>query len=160
MSKPQAKMHTVTLTVTNEHGGKADFAPGSDLWSEERGHLHFDKDAHGMRKQDVHLVEFVLDDRTGQHLRFPADPHDAMWVAKVEDRAHPICPDATTGTDYAVIDPMCVCDEGQRLIVRNENPRAEDWAFTLNLVKPAREDGGQARVSWDPIFNNGGNGRP
>lgn len=158
MSKPNGMMHAVTLTVTGNDTGEATFAPSSDLWSEERGHLHFDKDAHDMRKQDFHLIEFVLDDRTGEHLRFPPNPHDAMWVAKVDDARNPICPDETTRSDYEVIDPICVCDEGHRLIVRNDNPRAEAWAFTLNLMKPAAQ-GGEQRVSWDPIINNGGNGR-
>ena len=42
----------------------------------------FHKDGHGMRKHDYHLIEFVLDDQTGEGLKFPNVPHDAMWVSR------------------------------------------------------------------------------
>jgi hypothetical protein len=145
-------MHDVTVTVTREGQGLS-FAPRSNVWIEKHGHFAFEKADHGMRPQDYHLVEFTLDDQTGEHLSFPAVPHDALWVAKVDDPDHPTCPNAETQSDYEVIEPICVCDERQRLIVRNDNPRKEAWSFTLNLKK-----GDGETVSWDPIINNGGNG--
>ncbi|HXS48823.1 MAG TPA: hypothetical protein VN713_01725 [Sphingomicrobium sp.] len=108
-----------------------------------------------MRKADYHLVEFVLDDRTGDGLKFPSVPHDAMWVAEVEDPQHPSCPDKDTNSDYDVLEPICVCDEGRRLVVRNSNPRAETWSFTLNFVKSGSDESDKASyVSWDPITQN------
>jgi hypothetical protein len=108
-----------------------------------------------MRKQDYHLIEFVLDDRTGDQLRFPDAPHDAMWVARVEDMANALCPGKETPNDYEVLEPICVCDNGLRLIVRNENPRKEQWSFTMNFVKAGQSsDDADNYVSWDPITDN------
>lgn len=108
-----------------------------------------------MRKADYHLVEFILDDRTGDRLKFPSVPHDAMWVAHVDDPQHPICPDKDTKSDYDVLEPICVCDDGKRLIVRNDNPREQTWSFTLNFVKPGSDESDRASyVSWDPITQN------
>jgi hypothetical protein len=153
MARPKGVMHNVRVTVTKDGQDGLSFAPSSSLWSEDHGHFAFHKAEHKMRPQDYHLVEFVLDDRTGDSLAFPAVPHDAMWVAKVEDSEHPTCPDAGTSSNYDVVEPICVCDNGQRLIVRNDDPREEQWSFTLNLKK-----GDGETVSWDPIINNGGNG--
>lgn len=108
-----------------------------------------------MRARDYHLLEFVLHDGTGDGLKFPPVPHDAMWVAEGADRAHRRCPDMDTVNDYSVMEPICVCDEGQRLIVRNENPRREEWAFTLNFVKQGEDPTNRrAYVSWDPGGSN------
>ena len=153
MPRPRGVMHQVTVTVTNDGQGGSSFKPRSDLWNESHGHFAFNKAGHDMGPNDYHLVEFALDDRTGAGLGFPAVPHDAMWVAKVEDPDHPKCPDTSTHSNYDVIEPICVCDEGQRLIVRNDDPRKEDWSFTLNL-----KNGDGKAVSWDPIIKNGGNG--
>ena len=154
MTKPKGHMHQVTVTARNE-GGHVTFTPDSEVWKEGRGHFAFNKDDHHMRKQDYHLVEFEIDDQTGQGLKFPRSPEDAMWVARVQDPAHPTCPDGSTPSDYSVIDPICVCDHGERLIVRNDNPRGDDWSCTLNFEKSAA---GNARVSWDPIIKTGGGG--
>ena len=156
MAKPKGKMHQITVTVTNKGDEGVSFSPSSDLWDDTRGHFMFDKRRHHMRPDDYHLVEFVLDDRTAEGLRFPADPEAAMWVAKADDGEHYKCPDASTGHDYEVIDPMSVSDDGQRLFVCNRDPRQECWAFTLNMEEAS--GGAERRVSWDPIFNNGGNG--
>ena len=113
-----------------------------------------------MRSHDYHLVEFVLDDQTGDGLKFPPVPHDAMWVAKEGDDGTHVCPDSETDSDYSVMEPICVCDGGDRLIVRNDNPRKEDWAFTLNLVKRGEDPSDRGRyVNWDPVGSNqnGGN---
>jgi hypothetical protein len=159
MAKPKGVMHQVKVTVTDGTDGQFRFAPQSDVWHEHHGHFAFNKNDHHMRNHDYHLIEFQLDNRTGEQLTFPAEPHQAMWVARVENPERPICPDASTPSDYEVIEPICVCDAGHRLIVRNDNPRAEDWSFTLNLVKAAAEGSGkQDQVSWDPIIKNGGNG--
>lgn len=153
MARPKAVMHEVTVTVSKEAGDRPSFVPRSDLWSKEQGHFAFHKGDHHMADHDYHLVEFILDDETGDGLTFPAAPHDAMWVAKVDDPAHPKCPDASTQSNYEMIEPICVCDAGQRLIVRNDDLRREDWSFTLNLRKASGEN-----VSWDPIIKNGGTG--
>lgn len=153
MTRPKGVMHEVTVTVASDGQGGLTFRPQSDVWNEGHGHFAFSKADHDMQPHDYHLVEFALDDRTGDALAFPAVPHDAMWVAKVEDPERPTCPDASTQSNYDVIEPICVRNEGQRLIVRNNNPRQEDWSFTLNVKKA---DGNN--VSWDPIIKNGGNG--
>lgn len=159
MSRSKAVMHQVTVTVTKAPNEEFSFEPKSGIWS-EHGHFAFNKAHYGMRDEDYHMVEFVLDDRSGEKLRFPRDPHEAMWVAKVDDPAHPICPTASTPRNYDVVEPMCVCDEGNRLVVRNDDPREEDWSFTLNLVKGTAESAAaEELVSWDPIIKNGGNGR-
>ena len=141
-------MHRVSVKATKDGSGKAQFDPKSDLWNGS-GKLAFHKDKHAMRKQDYHLIEFVLDDRTGDGLRFPSSPHDAMWVERVNDPSNPRCPSSAADSDYSVIEPMCVCDEGQRLIVRNNNPKEEDWSFALNLLNSGGE-----QVRWDPIIEN------
>jgi hypothetical protein len=159
MSKPKGVMHQVTVKVTKDRAGDFHFEPQGEVWHDSHGHFSFHKDKHGMRKHDFHLVEFVLDDQTGDGLKFPNVPHDAMWVARVED-AQPKCPDKDTASDYEVMEPMCVCDGGGRLIVRNDNPRSEQWAFTLNFVKGgANEADADNYVSWDPITQNQNGGR-
>lgn len=152
-NRPKGILHRVSVTVTSDDGG-VHFEPSSDLW-DSNGKFTFHKDHHGMHKQDFHLIEYVLDDRTGEGLKFPTLPHDAMWVAAVQDPERPVCPDQHTESDYSVLEPISVCDEGKRLIVRNDNPRREQWAFTLNLVKSgAGEEDAVNYVSWDPITDN------
>lgn len=155
MPKPKGHMHQVTVTARKD-GDRISFTPDSQVWSEAGGHFAFNKDDHHMRRHDYHLVEFEIDDQTGEGLRFPRSPEEAMYVAKVDDPQHPTCPDGSSPSDYSVIDPLCVCDKGERLIVRNENPREEDWSFTLNFEKSSAA--GAERVSWDPIIKNGGGG--
>lgn len=161
MSRPKAVMHPVKLTATKDASGGYAFSPKSDLWNAPRQEFVFQKDRHGMAKHDYHLVEFALDDRTGDGLRFPKLPHDAMWVTEGDEPERRKCPDVHTASNYSVMEPICVCDDGARLIVRNDNPRKEDWSFTLNFVKGGGEDGDAATyVSWDPGGTNlnGGTG--
>jgi hypothetical protein len=160
MSKPKGVMHQVAVKATKDGAGDFHFKPESEVWHDSHGHFAFHKDKHGMKKHDYHLVEFVIDDRTNDGLKFPSVPHDAMWVARVDDQAHPICPDKDTASDYEVIEPICVCDGGERLIVRNHNPRSEQWAFTLNFVKDgAAQADANMYISWDPIIQNQNGGR-
>lgn len=154
MSRAKAVMHPVTVKATKGADGTINFRGDSPVWSDSDGHFAFHKDRHAMKKHDYHLIEFILDDQTGDGLRFPNAPHDAMWVAKVDDAAHPSCPDGSKPSDYSVIDPMCVCDDGGRLVVRNNNPREEHYSFTLNFTKEGAGD----RVTWDPIIKNGNGG--
>lgn len=154
-------MHPVTVSVTKDSAGSYDFRPESDIWDHPGGEFVFHKDKHGMKKDDFHLVEFVVDDQTGEGLTFPSIPHDAMWVMAVRDRSNPACPDKNSTSDYSVMEPICVCDAGKRLIVRNDNPRKEDWSFTLNFVRPSSDQSDANNyVSWDPIGanQNGGTG--
>lgn len=155
MSRPKGVLHPVPIVATKDGSGKYEFQPKSDLWDDGEEELVFHKEHHGMRSHDYHLVEFVLDDRTGDGLKFPPVPHDAMWVAEGDEKAKRQCPDANTQNDYSVMEPICVCDHGQRLIVRNDNPRREDWAFTLNFAKRGEDASDRARfVSWDPGGKN------
>lgn len=154
MPRPKAKMHEVKVTASND-ADTVRFDAGSELWEDSTGSLRFHKDHHGLRKQDYHLIEFTLADHTGQGLHFPSIPHDAMWVTRVEDGAETRCPDKDTQSDYEVLEPICVTDDGARLIVRNQNPRQEQWAFTLNFVKRGDDDANAGKyVSWDPIIDN------
>lgn len=154
MSRPKGVMHPVSVRATKDASGGVQFDADSGIW-DGSGKLVFNKDKHGMHKHDFHLVEFVLDDRTGERLHFPSLPHDAMWVERIRDEANPHCPHDGSKSDYDVIEPLCVCDEGQRLIVRNQNPDVEQWAFTLNFVTP----GSDKQVSWDPIIQNNNHGQ-
>lgn len=159
MSRPKAMMHRVPVTATKD-AGETRFSASSDLWDQPDGALHFRKDRHGMTKHDYHLVEFVLDDRTGDELRFPSTPHDAMWVIGADEGAS-ACPDESSVSDYEVIEPICVCDDGHRLIVRNHNPKVERWAFSLNFVQGQNDESNSGQyVRWDPIIHNqnGGTG--
>jgi hypothetical protein len=158
MSRAKAVMHPVTVKATKAADGSIDFRGDSAEWNGSEGHFAFHKDRHGMKKHDYHLIEFVLDDETGEGLKFASAPHDAMWVAKVDDPGRPICPDGTAASDYEVIDPMCVCDGGRRLVVRNDNPREEHYSFTLNFTKAGAQGSPEERVSWDPIIKNGNGG--
>ena len=154
-------MHPVTGRASRTAEGEYEFSPEGEICHDGGTRFLFHKDRHGMAKKDYHLVEFVLDDHTGSGLKFPPVPHDAMWVMPVEDRSNPRCPDKDTVSDYSVMEPICVCDDGQRLIVRNDNPRQEDWSFTLNFVPAgANESDANAYVNWDPIGSNqnGGSG--
>lgn len=160
MSRPKAVMHVVPVVATKDASGGYHFEPESELSKDSGDTFHFHKDRHGMRAHDYHLVEFVLDDQTGDGLKFPPVPHDAMWVAKAGDGPEHICPNKDTPSDYSVMEPICVCDGGERLIVRNDNPRKEDWAFTVNFVKQGEDPSDQSRyVNWDPVGSNqnGGN---
>lgn len=155
MSRPKAVMHAVTLRATKDAADQYQFEPKSELWDDSEQELVFRKDRHAMRKQDYHLVEFTLDDQTGDGLKFPESPHNAMWVMEGADRANRKCPSMHTVSNYDVMEPICVCDDGDRLIVRNENPRREQWAFTLNFVKSGENDAdASAYVNWDPGGNN------
>lgn len=159
MPRPKGKMHAVTVTASKDGAGDVQFRAGSELWDHSEGHLAFHKERHAMRKHDFHLVEFVLNDETGEDLRFPHSPHDAMWVAKAGDPANSTCPGPDTAHDYSIIEPLGVSDDGQRLIVRNDNPAEEHWAFTLNLVPGGKQQATAADyVSWDPIIKNGNGG--
>lgn len=152
-------MHPVPLLATKSADGSYQFKPESDLWNDAEEEFAFHKDRHGMRTHDYHLVEFVLDDQTGDRLKFPPVPHDAMWVTEGAERANRTCPDMHTASDYSVMEPICVCDGGERLIVRNDNPRKEDWAFTLNFIREGDDGSDPGRyVSWDPggANQNGG----
>jgi hypothetical protein len=152
-------MHEVPLLARKVDGGIYHFKPQSDLWDEAEEDFSFHNDKHGMNKHDYHLVEFTLVDETGDGLKFPKIPHDAMWVAEGADRAHRKCPDMNTVNDYSVMEPICVSDDGMRLIVRNDNPRREDWAFTVNFVKRGEDEADRSRyVNWDPggTNHNGG----
>jgi hypothetical protein len=148
-------MHPVALLATKDPGGGYHFEAESDLTGDGGGEFHFHKDRHGMKSHDYHLAEFVLDDRTGDDLKFPPVPHDAMWVAEAGDPMNRKCPDINTVSDYSVMEPICVTADRKRLIVRNDNPREEEWAFTLNFVKRGEDDADQSRyVNWDPVGSN------
>jgi hypothetical protein len=148
-------MHPVNILATKGTGGDYHFRPESDLSDEAGDEFHFHKDRHGMKAHDYHLVEFVLHDQTGDDLKFPPVPHDAMWVAEAGDRANRRCPDANTVSDYSVMEPICVTSDHNRLIVRNDNPREEEWAFTLNFVKRGEDESDRSRyVNWDPVGSN------
>jgi hypothetical protein len=154
MSRPKGKLHEIPITATKDGAGTR-FAAGSDLWDDPNGALRFHKDHHGMKKHDYHLVEFVLQDQTGEGLRFPSVPHHAMWVSKAEPGQATPCPDKDTQSNYQVIEPMSVSDDGRRLIVRNDNPQHEQWAFTMNFVKSGEDPADAIKyVSWDPIIDN------
>jgi hypothetical protein len=161
MSRPKAVMHEVALSARKDGEGQYRFQPQSDLWNESEQDFSFHKDHHGMKAHDYHLVEFVLHDETGDGLKFPRQPHDAMWVAEGAERAKRKCPDMHTANDYSVMEPICVSGDRRRLIVRNDNPRREDWAFTVNFVKDGEDESDRSRyVNWDPggTNHNGGTG--
>lgn len=150
-ARARGVMHPVTIRATKDNSGNYHFAPESELWDPSRTELVFKKDRHGMRKQDYHLVEFVLNDETGDGLKFPKVPHEAMWVMEGAGK----CPDMHSVSNYDVMEPICVCGDRDRLIVRNDNPRREDWAFTLNFVKRGESDAERSRyVNWDPVGAN------
>lgn len=162
MSRPIAILHPVTVHVAKDPTGKHVFEPESDIWDESRNEFAFHKDRHGMHSRDYHLLEFVLDDRSGDGLGFPSVPHDAMWVAMGhEEPGERTCPDKDTVSDYSVMEPISVSPDRRRLIVRNDNPAKEHWVFTMNFVKEGEDEADKARfVSWDPGGNNqdGGTG--
>lgn len=155
MPRAKAVMHPVPLRATKDGAGAYHFVPESDLWNAPEEEFVFHKGKYGMREKDYHLIEFVLDDQTGDALKFPDTPHDAMWVIEGAERAHRKCPDMHSVSNYEVLEPICVTDGGNRLIVRNENPRVEHWSFTLNFVKQGEEPANPSRyVAWDPGGNN------
>ena len=152
MVRTKAKLHPVLVTISRDDG-QFRFTANSDIWHEDSQALQFHKDRHGLKKQDYHLVEFVIEDKSGEGLKFPSAPHDAIWVTKIESEA--ICPDHTIASNYDVLEPICVADDGQRLLVRNTNPQREQWAFTLNFVRPGNDETDAAKfASWDPIIDN------
>ena len=154
MTRPKGVMHPIAVLATKDSSGGYHFKPESDLSDGAEDTFHFHKDRHGMRAHDYHLVEFVIDDQTGDDLRFPPVPHDAMWV-EAGDLSNRKCPDVNTDSDYSVMEPICVTSDGKRLIVRNDNPREEDWVFTLNFVKRGEDEANRHRyVNWDPGGSN------
>jgi hypothetical protein len=155
MTRPKAVMHPIAVRATNDASGGYHFQPESELAEDDSDEFHFHKDRHGMKSHDYHLVEFVLDDQTGDGLQFPPVPHDAMWVAEAGAPGNRKCPDVNTISDYSVMEPICVTGDRKRLIVRNDNPREEEWAFTLNFVKRGEDDTDRGSyVNWDPVGSN------
>jgi hypothetical protein len=155
MTRPKAVMHPIGVVATRDSNGGYRFQSESELTDGADDEFHFHKDRHGMKSHDYHLVEFVLDDRTGDDLKFPPVPHDAMWVAEAGNPSDRKCPDMDTVSDYSVMEPICVTGDRKRLIVRNENPREEQWAFTLNFVKRGEDDADRGHyVNWDPVGSN------
>lgn len=164
MSRPKGVMHPITVQASKDSQGRYHFRPESDLWDEARDEFAFSKDRHNMHSRDFHLLEFALDDRTGDGLKFPPVPHDAMWVTEGhEDPGARNCPDMNSVCNYEVMEPMSVSPDGKRLFVRNDNPRKEHWVFTINFVKQGQDASDRSKfVSWDPGGNNqnGGTGHP
>jgi hypothetical protein len=155
MSRPKATLHPVTVHITKDHSGRYRFEPESEIWDSERDELVFSKDRHGMHSHDHHLLEFIVDDRTGDELRFPPVPHDAMWVAAGhEEPGRRQCPDLHTSSDYSVMEPISVSPDRRRLFVRNDNHQKQHWVFTMNFAKPGQENDKSRFVSWDPGGNN------
>lgn len=156
MERSAGKIHRVELTITRDGGGGYRFDPQSDLWDEHRQEFVFRKDAHAMHAHDYHLLEFALDDRTGEGLTFPPNPHNAIWVAEGhEEPGSRNCPDRHTQCNYDAMDPMGVSPEGDRLLVRNDNARKEHWVFTINVAKAGEDPANAERfISWDPGANN------
>ncbi|HVI06397.1 MAG TPA: hypothetical protein VM711_09940, partial [Sphingomicrobium sp.] len=75
MARPKAVLHPVPLRATKNVSGQYQFRPDSDLWNDAEEELLFHKNKHGMSKHDYHLIEFTLDDQSGDGLRFPSVPH-------------------------------------------------------------------------------------
>lgn len=155
MARAKGEMHAVTIKVTKGADGYV-FDPDSDIWDEARGEFVFSKERHGMSKHDYHLLEFKLDDQTGEGLRFPKAPHDAMWVVEGhEEPGQRTCPDMHSVCNYDVMEPISVSPHQRRLFVRNDNASQEHWAFTINFVKEGDDGSDKSRfVSWDPGGNN------
>lgn len=140
------------ITISR-NDGQFRFTADSVIWDEESQALQFHKDRHGLTKQDFHLGEFVVEDKSGEGLRFPPAPHDAIWVTRIE--GEPACPNHIIASNYDVLEPICVADDGQRLLVRNTNPRREQWAFSLNFVRLGDDEADAAKFTrWDPIIDN------
>jgi hypothetical protein len=160
MSRPKGVMHQVTVHISKDGAGKYHFTPESDLWDEDRDEFVFHKDDHGMRKHDYHLIEFVIDDQTGEGLKFPKTPHDAMWVVEGHDEpGKRTCPDMNSVSNYDVMEPISVSPHQRRLFVRNDNASKEHWVFTINFVKAGEDNSDKTRfVSWDPGGNNQNSG--
>ena len=113
--------------------------------------LEFDKNKqNGMKKQDYYLIEFKLKDHSGLNLRFAPNPSVAFWVNwNSQD-----CPEGACYCDevYAV----CVDQEdGDKMIVRNEDDTIADFAFSIGFLKggshPSDPNG---YVRYDPIGSN------
>src|SRR3954451_24903359 len=152
MARARGEMHAVKVRVTKDKDGVYRFDPHSDIWDEARGEFVFSKERHGMSKHDYHLLEFVLDDQTGDGLRFPKAPHDAMWVVEGhEEPGERTCPDMHSVSNYDVMEPISVSPRRRRLFVRNDNANKEHWAFTINFVKKGEDPSDiSSFVSWDP----------
>lgn len=162
MKRPVGNMHKIKVTITKDGPDAYRFEPDSELWDESRGEFIFSKTRHDMADHDYHLLEFAIDDQTGEGLKFPAVPHDAMWVAEGhEEPGSRNCPDKDTVCNYECMEPMSVSPNRNRLFVRNDNARKEHWVFTINFTKTGEDPCDVSRfVSWDPGSNNqnGGSG--
>lgn len=156
MSRARGVMHPVNVVVTKNDRGEYHFAPESDLWDDARDEFIFHKDHHDMRKHDYHLLEFVVEDRTGDGLKFPKVPHDAMWVTEGhEEPGARNCPDMNSTCNYDAMEPISVSPHQRRLFVRNDNASKQHWVFTINFVKDGEDPSDKSRfVSWDPGGNN------
>lgn len=116
------------------------------------GKFVFDKKGK-MHRHDPHLVRFTLvTDNTGDNLRFPSDPRNAMWVEKGTN-----CPTRTSRHDYSVIEPLLVLEDGRTLIALNKNEKKQDWGITLNFL-PSGETDPMKSIPWDPPGDNQNNG--
>ena len=111
-----------------------------------------------MKSHDYHLVEFVLDDQTGDDLKFPPVPHDAMWVSEAGDVSNRKCPDADTVT---LASPGGIPVDGIELrfeaghVVEARAERGEEY-----LRATLATDAGASRLGEIGIGTNVGIDRP
>lgn len=140
----QAK--TVKVKFTTEAGGKYQMEQNGA----KKNQLVFNKTNDNMKKQDYYLIEFDLDDQSGLNLSFAPNPMHALWV----DFTAPVtCPTSAVYSDefFAV----CVDPSGQKLTVRNDDSKVEDFAFTLRFLPQGADPKDQSSyVDYDPIGQN------
>lgn len=124
--------------------------PNAHHWDATTNSLTFNKFSfNGMKKVDLHYVEFILDDRTQKDLRFPYNPQDAMWVVNGTT-----CPASDANCKYDTVVPLAVIG-GETLLVINVNGKGKKLSFRLNFVEDGDDDTDPSNYYyWDPIINN------
>lgn len=125
--------HVKVVAKPGPAGGKAvEFDLQSNLKDPATGLLVFNKSNNGMRKKDYYLVDFDLDDHTTLNLRFNPNPMKALWVAMGDAMSAPPCP--ATASYCGDIYATSVDDNGNKMTVRNDDPKWQYFTFSLGFV--------------------------
>src|SRR6476661_2247506 len=119
------------------HGKAVEFELQSNLIDPFSGLLTFNKTNHGMMKRDYYRIYFDLEDHTGLNLTFNPNPMKALWVAMGDAMSAPPCP--ATASYCSDIYATCVDDNGNKMTVRNNDPKWQYFTFSLGFIGDVEE---------------------
>ena len=134
----------VTIVASKDASGNIDFH------MEQRNQytelLVFNKTKDNMSKSDHYLINFTLDDQSGEGLKF--NQTNTIYISKGSDKHVPKCPmNGSVGgpNEFSVVGTPT----NTKLTVKNDDMNECFYKFVLNF-----EDSSGKRHVFDPIFGN------